>query len=84
MPQKPNRFDYVKYDRNNVDNQQFFKEGFSKVAEDIETCLDAGPAKDKALQHLEEAYMWVGKALRDEQIKRNNGAFELQEERTDL
>ncbi len=82
MPNKPNRFDYIKYDQDNIDNQAFFKEGFSKVAEDIETCLDPGSAKDKALQHLEEAYMWVGKALRDEQIKRN-GKAELQEERTD-
>lgn len=32
------------------------------------------------LNHLEEVYMWVGKAIRDEQISRD-GKAELQEER---
>lgn len=39
------------------------------------------PPKD-AMQRLEQAYMWCGKALRDEQIARNGSAVS-QEERTD-
>ena len=34
-----------------------------------------------ALTKLEECYMWIGKAIRDDQIERN-GSAELQEERT--
>lgn len=44
--------------------------------------LGTTPCRDteKQVQLLEEAYMWVGKAIRDDQIKRN-GAAELQEGR---
>lgn len=35
-----------------------------------------------AITKLEEFYMWVGKAIRDEQLLRN-GSAELQEERKD-
>ncbi len=34
---------------------------------------EAVPGED-AIQRLEQAYMWCGKALRDEQIKRNGSA----------
>jgi len=39
-------------------------------------------AKALAITKLEEVYMWIGKAIRDDQIKRN-GSAELQEERKD-
>lgn len=39
-----------------------------------ESCLGA-----ECYQHLEQAYMWCGKAIRDEQIARN-GSAELQDE----
>ena len=42
--------------------------------------LPEGRAKSLALTKLEECYMWIGKAIRDAQMKRNGGA-ELQEER---
>jgi len=35
-------------------------------------------AKALAITKLEEVYMWIGKAIRDDQIKRN-GSAELQE-----
>lgn len=41
-----------------------------------------GPDIDDALMLAEESYMWGGKAIRDAQIKRNDGA-ELQEGRSD-
>lgn len=34
--------------------------------------LVEGRAKSLLLTHLEEAYMWTGKALRDQQIARNS------------
>lgn len=42
--------------------------------------MGAHRAKALALTKLEEVYMWIGKAIRDDQIERN-GSAELQEER---
>jgi hypothetical protein len=39
-------------------------------------------AKKNAIKSLEETYMWIGKAIRDDQLARN-GSAELQEERKD-
>ncbi len=39
-----------------------------------------GPDIEQALADIEEAYMWCGKAIRDDQIARN-GTAELQENR---
>lgn len=75
------RFDYVQYDEKSQQQQQNFKDAFT----DIDTLMDLipeGRAKSLALTKLEEAYMWVGKAIRDEQIKRK-GSAPLQEERKD-
>lgn len=44
--------------------------------------LPPGRAKALAVTKLEECYMWIGKAIRDEQIARN-GSAELMEERKD-
>jgi hypothetical protein len=77
------RFDYVKYDRTACDTQEAFKQ----IADHLERMVggirapEAGRAKALALTTLEEFYMWVGKAIRDDQIARNGGA-ELQEGRT--
>jgi hypothetical protein len=80
MPQT-SRFDYVKYDELATITQKHFK----NVFEDAEQYIDRlanGRAKSLALTSLEESYMWVGKAIRDEQIARN-GSAELQEGRND-
>ena len=73
------RFDYVKYDEKALAQQNEAKEMFSKLEAFVDG-LDAGRAKSLVYTKLEEAYMWIGKAIRDEQIARNGGA-ELQEER---
>lgn len=65
-----NKFDYVKYDEQAESQQAFYKEKFIGLDSVIES-LESGRAKSLALTALEEAYMWVGKALRDEQIARN-------------
>jgi hypothetical protein len=74
------RFDYVKYDDRAMKTQEHFKQAFIELEGMVE-CLPAGRAKSLILTKLEEAYMWVGKAIRDEQLSRNF-ATELQEERT--
>jgi len=73
------RFDYVKYDDKSMGLQVWFK----NLCEQIEKGLDALPVtreKSLAITKLEEVYMWIGKAIRDDQIKRN-GSAPLQEDR---
>lgn len=78
---RPNRFDYVKYDEKAADDQSEFKERCQKLESLINTLVDSR-YKSLALTALEEAYCWIGKAIRDEQIARN-GLAGLQEERCD-
>lgn len=77
----PHRFDYVKYDETAIDLQNCCK-GHMIVIELFLNNLPNERYKALALTALEEAYCWIGKAIREDQIKRNGGA-ELQEQRTD-
>lgn len=76
------RFDYVKYDDKAIKNQAGFKDAFVSLEYLIDDNLLSPRAKACALTKLEEAYMWVGKAIRDDQIARN-GSAPLKEERCD-
>jgi hypothetical protein len=70
---KPSRFDYVQYDVQACEQQAALKATFQL----LERQLDVFPesrAKSLVFTHLEEAYMWSGKAIRDEQIRRNGSA----------
>ncbi len=73
------RFDYVQYDKEANEKQAKFKAMHQELGTCIEN-LKPGRSQAVALTKLEECYMWVGKALRDEQIARN-GSTPLQEER---
>lgn len=77
-----NRFDYVKYDEHAVSIQNAFKDKFIELEAMTMMNVTAPRSKALVLTKLEEAYMWVGKAIRDDQISRN-GTAELQEERND-
>lgn len=74
------RFDYVKYDQDAMDLQAEFKERCEDLSAFIDSIPEADRAKALAQTHLEIAYMWIGKAIRDNQIARN-GMADLQEER---
>jgi hypothetical protein len=66
-----NRFSYVKYDEIAIKTQEKLKNYF----EDLEKLVSELPdsrEKSLCLTSLEEAYMWTGKAIRDEQIKRGS------------
>lgn len=65
------RFSYVKYDAQAQIMQEALKEQFEKI-ENMVSSLKDGRAKSLVLTHLEEAYMWTGKAIRDEQIERDS------------
>ena len=62
------RFSYVRYDETRAAAQSIFKKAVEEVEKHIVCLLPEGRAQELALQRLEETYMWVGKALRDEQI----------------
>ena len=64
------RFSYVKYDAQSQSMQEEFKAIFEQ-AERLGNELPEGRAKSLFLTYLEIAYMWTGKAIRDEQIKRD-------------
>ncbi len=74
------RFDYVKYDDKAVFLQASFKTIFQDLDELVTSALGHGRSQALVATKLEEAYMWIGKAIRDDQIERN-GVAELQEER---
>lgn len=61
------RFDYVKFDDATAKKLSDFKDRFVGLEKDCAQIKD-GRAKSLVLTKLEEAYMWIGKALRDEQI----------------
>ena len=73
-------YDYVKYDDNANEMQALFKAKFIELEKALDNLSGAGRATALAKTKLEEAYMWIGKAIRDNQIARNAGA-QLMEER---
>lgn len=77
-----NRFDYVKYDEKAQAIQAVCKDLMSNFETALRDIMDgeASGAKERAFIKLEEAYMWMGKAIRNDQIMRN-GVAELQEGR---
>ncbi len=65
------RFDHIKYDEHAQLEQIRLKALFLALEEEVEK-LQAGRSKALALTAIEEAYMWVDKAIRDEQINRDS------------
>lgn len=75
-----NRFDYVAYDDIANEKQSYFKACVINLENAIES-IGLSSNKVNAIQHLEECYMWIGKAIRDDQIQRNAETV-LQEQRS--
>lgn len=65
------RFEYVKYDTIAVISQERFKKLYKELEAAINQELSEGRAKSLALTDLETSYMWIGKAIRDAQIRRS-------------
>ena len=74
------RLDYIKYDDVAMDTQAILKNRFTDLEMLIDVKTHSPRAKALAMTKLEECYMWVGKAIRDDQINPVSVA-ELQEER---
>lgn len=63
------RFGYVKYDDESMQMQAGMKTTVEFLAEGI-NLLNSERHKALALTKLEECYMWIGKAIRDDQLAR--------------
>jgi hypothetical protein len=64
-------FSYVQYDEQAKTQQETLKLLFEAVEKYAHEKLVHGRAKSLVMTKLEEAYMWTGKAIRDDQIARN-------------
>lgn len=64
------RFDYVMYDDQSRELQAQFKEQFERLEFMVQGNLRPSRATALILTHLEGGYLWVGKAIRDDQIAR--------------
>lgn len=73
------RFDYVRYDDESKKDQEYFKKICESLEFDISGMLRSPRAKALALTKLEEVYMWIGKAIRDDQIARGGSAEHIAE-----
>lgn len=62
-----NRFSYVKYTPESVAKQEAFKSMFEAIESYAVGNLQDSRPRSLFLTALEEAYMWTGKAIRDEQ-----------------
>jgi len=67
-------FDYVAYDEIHAARQADFKKLFAELEQKVLADFPAGRARSLVCTKLEEAYMWVGKAIRDNQIALNDSA----------
>jgi hypothetical protein len=74
------RFSYVKYDARATADQQALKEKFIELTKLVEDKVPIGRPLSLCLTALEEAYMWTGKGIRDDQIVRQ-GMIDDQPER---
>lgn len=66
------RFENIKYDDDSIKYQQAFKELFETLGDNVDEIFSEGRTKSLVFTKLEEAYMWIGKAIRDEQLSRND------------
>lgn len=68
------RFDAIKYDETAISQQAKFKRLFNELGEAVDADLYGGQAKSRVLRRLEEAFMWVGKAIKEEQMQKRGGS----------
>lgn len=67
-----NRFDYIEWDQESKKKADSAKELMLTVEQFVTNHLMDGRAKSIVLTGLEEVHMWMGKAIRDEQLFKIN------------
>lgn len=75
------RFSYVRYDQVAIEKQTKLREKFEELEKLVTETMPTGRPQSLCLTALEEAYMWTGKGIRDEQIERT-GQVDEQPERS--
>jgi hypothetical protein len=75
-------FSYVRYNEPSAALQAEFKVAFESL-ERMALSLPAGRARALVMTKLEEAYMWVGKAIRDQQVASDPTTLEQPERKSD-
>ena len=75
---KTTRFNYIKYDDYSTRLSEEAK-GACEQMEGFINSLGNGRAQSLALTHLEEMFMWIGKAIRDLQISKNGSSEHIAE-----
>lgn len=68
MRKENSRFDYIKFNEESTHTQNQFKVEFEIIEGMINASLGSARDKELALTKLEEAYMWIGKAIKNDQI----------------
>lgn len=68
----PSRFDYVKYDEKAGSKSKIFYDLYKAIDGVIEKSLKNSRPKALAQTALEESFMWIGKAIRDDQVERTH------------
>lgn len=63
------RFSYVEFDATSAAQSAAIRKAMVEVERLVLELTESRP-RSLALTKLEEAYMWVGKAIRDEQVAR--------------
>ena len=71
--------DYVKFDKYATEAISNYKKQFEALIENIELKLGPSRSRSLALTKLEEAYMWIGKSVRDDQIARDGSSEDVME-----
>lgn len=70
------RFDFVQYDSTSVEKSAKVKEGFKALESLIVSTLGSQEThyKHRCMDALEEAFMFCGKMIRDQQLDSRGGA----------
>lgn len=76
------RFNYVRYDEQSAKQQEQAKalcEQMEAFIESLKVTSNGSRPISLALTALEETYMWIGKAIRDNQVERGSMAEHISE-----
>lgn len=64
------RFDAVQFDESSKEKYALLTHEYCKLERIVNDLLEDGRARSVVMTKLEESFMWVGKAIRNDQWKR--------------
>jgi hypothetical protein len=75
-------FDYIKYDQKSQDVSEIARQQCVILEKLIKDNIQDPAQKQKAINHLEICFMYIGKGIRDDQIARNPLGVEVEPARS--